>query len=181
MEKKFNKPLGQLAKELVLQPIGMNDTHFYWDGTFDETRFAVGYNTQGAPYKINKNTYASAADDLVTTIEDYGNFLVSVLNNEALSTSVAQEMVSHQIQTKEHKFFGLGWEIYELENGEYALSHGGADEGAKTLVFLLPKTREGVIIFTNADDGYKSYDLLVRTYLKDKGKQIIDIEMKQQK
>ena len=177
LEKKFKKPLDQLAKEWVLEPLGMKDTHFYWDGSFDESRFAVGYNTQGIPYKINRTTAPSAADDLVTTIEDYGKFLVSVLNNEGLSKAVAEEMVKHQVKTRENKYFGLGWEIYELANGDYALSHGGADEGVKTLVFLFPKTREGLIIFTNADDGYKAYDLLVKTYLKDKGKQIIDIEM----
>ena len=177
LEKKFKKSLDQLAKEWVLEPIGMKDTHFYWDGSFDESRFAVGYNTQGIPYNINKNTAPNAADDLVTTIEDYGKFLVSVLNNEGLSKAVAEEMVKHQVKTKENKYFGLGWEMYELANGDYALSHGGADEGVKTLVFIFPKTREGLLIFTNADDGYKAYDLLVQSYLKDQGKPIIDIEM----
>jgi hypothetical protein len=71
----------------------------------------------------------------------------------------------------------LGWEIYDFGNGEYALSHGGSDEGANTLGFLLPKSKQGLIIFTNSDNGTSVYLKLIADYLKDTGKRIIDIEM----
>lgn len=177
LEKKFKKPLDELAKEIVLTPVGMNDTQFYWNNAVDESRFAVGHNPKGDVYKINKNTYANAADDLLTTVEDYGKFLVSVLNADGLNKAVFDEMVSYQVKTKENKYFGLGWEMYDFGNGEYALSHGGADKGVKTQVFLLPKSKQGLIIFTNADDGYKIYTELVNRYLGSFGQQIIDIEM----
>jgi CubicO group peptidase (beta-lactamase class C family) len=177
LEKKFKKPLDELAKETLLTPVGMNDTRFYWNNQVDESRFAVGHNPKGDVYRINKNTYANAADDLLTTVEDYGKFLVSVLNGEGLSKAVFDEMVSHQVKTKENKYFGLGWEMYDLGTGEYALSHGGADEGVKTQVFLLPKSKQGIIIFTNVDDGHKTYLPLMQTYLGDFGQRIVDIEM----
>lgn len=177
LEKKFKKPLDELAKEIVLTPVGMNDTEFYWNNQVDESRFAVGHNPKGGLYKINKNTYANAADDLLTTVEDYGKFLVSVLNGDGLSKAVFDEMSAHQVKTKDHKYFGLGWEIYDFGNGEYALSHGGADEGVKTQVFLLPKSKQGIIIFTNVDDGHKTYTELLNRYLGNFGQQIINIEM----
>jgi CubicO group peptidase (beta-lactamase class C family) len=177
LERKFNKPLEKLADELVFEPLGMRDTRFTWDAKMDETRFAVGYDKQGRAYKISKRTKANAADDLLTTVEDYGKFLASVMNGDGLSKQVFDEMVSHQIKTKENKYFGLGWEIYDLGNGEYALSHGGSDEGANTLVFLLPKSKQGLIIFTNSDNGTNIYLKLIADYLKDSGKRIIDIEM----
>jgi hypothetical protein len=65
-----------------------------------------------------------------------------------------------------------------LGNGEIALSHGGSDKGVNTIVFLLPKTKQGLIIFTNVDDGYKIYRQLIKQYLDDKGEKIIDIETK---
>jgi CubicO group peptidase (beta-lactamase class C family) len=178
LENKFKKPLEKLADELIFQPLEMRDTRFFWDAGMTEARFAVGGNSAGAPYKINKNTRANAADDLLTTVEDYGKFLVSVLNGDGLSKEIFAEMSRHQIKTKENKYFGLGWEIYDLGAGDYALSHGGSDEGVKTIVFLLPKSRQGLIIFTSGDNGAAVYLKLINDYLKDAGKRIIDIEMK---
>jgi len=48
----------------------------------------------------------------------------------------------------------------------------------KALVFLLPKSKQGLIIFTNSDNGTNVYEVLINDYLKGLGKQIIDIEMK---
>jgi len=178
LENKFKTPLDKLADELIFKPLEMRDTRFFWDAAMNESRFAVGYDAQGNPYKINKNKSANAADDLLTTVEDYGKFMVSVMNGGGLSAKTFAEMVRRQVKTKENKYFGLGWEIYDLGSGEYALSHGGSDEGVKALVFLLPKTGQGLLIFTNSDNGTQIYLKLINEYLKERGKQIIDIEMK---
>lgn len=178
LENKFKKSLEQLADELVFKPLEMRDTRFFWDAKMNESRFAVGYDAQGNPYKIYKNKTANAADDLLTTVEDYGKFLVSVMNGDGLSKEIFAEMTRRQVTTKENKYFGLGWEIYDLGAGEYALSHSGGDEGVQTIVFLLPKTKQGLVIFTNSDNGTNIYEKLIGDYLKDYGKRIIEIEMK---
>lgn len=178
LENKFKKPLEQLADELIFKPLEMRDTRFFWDAGMNEARFAIGYDAKGNPYKINKNTKANAADDLLTTIEDYGKFLASVMNGDGLSKEIFAEMTRRQVKTEENKYFGLGWEIYDLGNGEYALSHGGSDEGVQTIVFLLPQSKQGLIIFTNSDNGTNVYLKLIGDYLKDYGKRIIEIEMK---
>jgi CubicO group peptidase (beta-lactamase class C family) len=178
LENKFKKPLEQLADELIFKPLEMRDTRFFWDAGMNEARFAVGYDAKGNAYKIYKNTKANAADDLLTTVEDYGKFLVSVMNGDGLSKEIFAEMTHHQVKTKENKYFGLGWEIYDLGSGEYALSHGGSDEGVQTIVFLLPKSKQGLIIFTNSDNGTNVYLKLIGDYLKNYGKRIIEIEMK---
>lgn len=179
LEKKFKKPIEKLADDLIFKPLEMGDTRFVWDANMSEARFAIGCDAKGNAYKINKNIKANAADDLLTTVEDYGKFLVSVMNGDGLSKEIFNEMVSRQVKRKENKYFGLGWEIYDLGNGEYAMSHGGSDEGAKTIVFLLPKSKQGLIIFTNSDNGTNIYLKLIAEYLKDFGKEIINIEMKQ--
>lgn len=178
LEKKFKKPLEQLAEELIFQPLEMRDTRFFWDAKMNGARFAVGSDKEGNAYKINKHAKANAADNLLTTVEDYGKFLVSVMNGDGLSKEIFAEMIRHQVKTKENKYFGLGWEIYDLGAGEFALSHGGSDEGVKTLVFLLPQSKQGLIIFTNSDNGTNLYLKLINEYLNDSGKRIIEIEMK---
>ena len=177
LENKFNKTLDQLAYELVFKPLKMDDTSFYWTKETDESRFAIGYNPDGIPYEIFKNKTACAADDLLTTIEDYGNFLVSVMNSDGLSKKVFDAMLTHQVETKVGKYYGLGFEIYDLGNGEMALSHGGSDKGVQTIVFILPKSKKGILIFTNVDDGHKVYEKLLSHYLGEDGKKIIKIEL----
>jgi CubicO group peptidase (beta-lactamase class C family) len=178
LEAKFHKSLNELASELIFRPLKMTDTKYYWDSETDSSRFAIGYDSKGIAYKTEKNKTANGADNLLTTIEDYGKFLVSVMNKDGLNEQVFKEMVTNQVETKSGKHFGLGFELYDFGNGEYALSHGGADKGCQTIVFALPKTRQGLIIFTNVDDGYKVYEKILKHYLGEYGNKIFEIETK---
>lgn len=178
LENKFHKSLEELAKEFVFQPLDMKDTSYIWNEKKYSERVVFGYDNSGNPYEIVKNKTPNAADDLVTSVEDYGKFLVAVLNNDLLTPKIAEEMQTKQIETKKDKFFGLGFEIYDLGNEEIVLSHGGSDKGVNTIVFLLPKTKKGLIIFTNVENGYKIYEPLVNHYLGNVGKKIISIETK---
>lgn len=178
LENKFKKPLQQLASELIFNSLKMEDTGYIWSKDTDKTRFAIGYDKNAKPYETIKNKTANAADDLHTTIQDYGNFLVNILNGANLSESVYKEMVKKQVQTGKNKYFGLGFVIYDLGEGEYAISHGGSDSGTNCLTVLLPKTKQGILIFTNSDAGYKTYDKLLLHYLGQSGKKIVEIETK---
>jgi CubicO group peptidase (beta-lactamase class C family) len=156
LEKKFNEPLERLAQKHLFQPYGMKDTRFFWNASMDESRFAVAHNKEGRPYDINRNSRANAADLLLTTVADYGRFAVNVLQGKTLSQSVFNEMVRPQVPYPSGKnlFFGLGWMVMpELSNGDYALIHTGSDPGVSTVVILFPKSRRGLIVFTNGDNG----------------------------
>ena len=68
----------------------------------------------------------------------------------------------------------LGWEILkDFSNGEYALTHSGSDRGVKTLVILLPKSGQGVVILTNGDNGYQLYGNIITKSL-DLGKELME-------
>lgn len=177
IENKFHKSLENLAKELVFNPLNMKDTSFIWNEKFID-KMVIGYDKEGKPYDIVRNTKASAADDLITSVEDYGKFMVSVMNNDLLSKKVFDEMKSKQVKTKQDKYFGLGFEIYDLGNNEIALSHGGSDKGVNTIAFILPKRKQGLVIFTNVDDGYKIYEPIINQYFGNVGKKIVEIETK---
>ena len=156
----------------------MNDTSYIWNEKKNAERIVIGYDKNGRPYDIVKNKTASAADDLVTSVEDYSKFLIGVMNNNLLSPEVFEAMKTKQIETKKNKYFGLGFEIYDLGNNEIALSHGGSDKGVNTIVFILPKTKQGLVIFTNVDDGYKIYEPIIKQYFGGKGEKIVEIETK---
>lgn len=178
LENKFHKSLEQLADELIFQPLKMTDTRYVYDKNVDESRLAIGYDKNGKIYQTNKNNKANGADDLLTTIEDYGKFLVSIMNEEGLSKEIAEEMKTNQVAIGKGKHFGLGFEIYDLGKSEIALSHGGSDIGVQTIIFILPKTKQGLLLFTNSDTGTSVYESLIKQYLGEKGQKIINIETK---
>jgi CubicO group peptidase (beta-lactamase class C family) len=176
LEIRFKKSLQELARELIFQPLDLVDTRYVWDANVDTSRLALGYDQDGKAYETVKRFTPNAADDLLTTIEDYGKFLVSVMNSEGLTEAVFDQMSSHQVASTRGKHYGLGFEIYDLGDGEYALSHGGSDKGVQTIVFLFPKTKQGLLIFTNSDTGVKLYEQLIKHYLGENGTKIFDIE-----
>jgi hypothetical protein len=101
------------------------------------------------------------------------------MNGAGLSKALYQEMISPLSKIKDNKYMGLGWAVYpELPGGEYGLSHSGEDPGVKTIAIILPKSKRGLLIFTNSDNGPQLYTDLVKGYLKEQGNAIFIIETK---
>lgn len=176
LEAKTGSSLEALAQRMVFEPLGMRHTRFTWDAATPEALFAHGFDPQGKAYPLAKWTQANAADLLLTTVSDYGAFLSAVMQGRLLSAGLQQEMLKPHVETKPGKTFGLGWERYELPEGRYVLSHGGADPGVQTQVFLLPQTGDGLILFTNVDDGAKVYGPLLKHFLGKAGEAVLSIE-----
>ena len=178
LENKFNRSLEDLTNELIFKPLQMNDTRFTWDSTtVTETRFAKWHNKKGGLYQTDKRTKANAADDLLTTVEDYSKFMVYVMNGAGLSDSTYKQLITNQVKIKNNKYFGLGWSIdREIGTDEFILTHDGSDRGVKTIAIMLPKSKQGLVIFTNSDNGINCYIPVVLAYLGKLGQDFIDIE-----
>lgn len=162
LECKFHKPIEKLLDSIIFKPLGMKDTR-YWDNDLDTTRFALWHDANGNKYEGTYNTPVGAADDLLTTIEDYCKFGIDVMNGAGLSTTLFNDMITPQVKIKEYYAKGLGWEvIIDLPEGEYALEHGGSDEGVKTIAVLLPESKRGLVILTNGDNGMFVYNKIIK-------------------
>ena len=179
LEHKFNKTIQQLANELIFEPLKMHNTSFIWDEQYDN-RFAKWHNEKGEIYSTTKRHIACAADDLLTTIEDYSKFITYVINGAGLSENLFKEMVSEQVRINDFKHWGLSWWIDENINseGDFAMVHGGDDIGVHTIAFIIPKTKQGLIIFTNCDNGTEVFADILLNYLGKNGKGILEVEMK---
>jgi CubicO group peptidase (beta-lactamase class C family) len=180
IEKKFKKSLEILASELIFKPLKMNDTRFTWDKKMDSTRFAKWHTETGELYETHKNTSANAADNLLTSVEDYSKFLLHILNGAGISTKLYNEMVAKQVRINESKHWGLGWWIDENinNNKDFALVHGGDDIGVHTIAFIIPNTNKALLIFTNCDNGTDSFAEILVKFLGKDGEGILSIEMK---
>jgi hypothetical protein len=57
--------------------------------------------------------------------------------------------------------------VKDLSNNEYGIHHGGRDFGVKTEVIFLPKSKRGVVVFTNGDNGDSLISNIIREALDD--------------
>jgi hypothetical protein len=132
------------------------------------------HDANGNKYETSYKTGVSAADDLLTTIEDYCRFGIDVIDGAGLSPALFNDMISPQASVKKHYYRGLGWGLAkDLPNGEYALEHGGSDIGVRTMAILLPKSRRGIVVMTNGDNGMNVFNNVIKESI-DIGKEILD-------
>ncbi len=159
IEAKTGLSLAKLADSLVFDPIGMTDSRLIWDEEMDESRLAKWHNKEGGQYELFKRQEANAADDLMTTVQDLELFSLYVMEGAGLSEELFREMVSPQVKVNEQWSYGLGWQLVpQLDNGEYALVHGGSDEGVRARITILPESRRAFIGMANGDLGQQVID-----------------------
>lgn len=165
LENKFDTPLESLLDSVLFQPLAMKDTR-YWGDDLDTTRFARWHDANGNRYQMSHRTDISAADDLLTTIEDYCKLGMDVIQGAGLSPKLYDDMTSPQVKVKKNYYRGLGWGLVNnLPNGEYALEHGGSDMGVRTMAVFLPKSQRGIVIMSNGDNGILLIDRIIRESL----------------
>lgn len=141
LEKKFHQPLDQLTKKYIFDPLGMRSTS-------------------------HEGPEPNAADDLLTTVEDYGRFAAWVMRGADLPPALYADMIQPHAPFQPNAAMGLGWEVHtDLPNGEYALIHSGADTNVRALVMLFPKSKEGIVLLTNSDNGAQMYGPVVTQFL----------------
>ena len=141
LERKFHQPLDQLTKKYIFDPLGMRNTK-------------------------HEGPEPNAADDLLTTVEDYGRFAAWVMRGGDLPPALYADMVTPHAKFDPNAAMGLGWEVHTgFTNGEYALIHSGADTNVRALVMLFPKSKEGIVLLTNSDNGHEMYGKVVTDFL----------------
>jgi len=167
LERRFDTTIETLADSLIFQPLGMVDTKFSWVDYVDTSRYAMNHDQSGAVIPTVRNLEASGADHLISTIEDYTKFALYVLKGGLLSKELYDQMITPQVEVNEHSSFGLGWEIVpDFINGHEVIMHSGSDPGVRSLVVLSPRTGEGIVVFSNSDNGGWAYwnDIIMSSF-----------------
>lgn len=177
------KPLDELMRERVFQPLGMTRTGMLWQASF-ESDYANGYDEYGRPLGPDKRTKAEAAGSMVTTISDFARFTQAVMEGKLLRTKTRDEMLRPQIQiVSKHEFptlsdetteeneairlsYGLGWGLYRTPYGE-AFFKEGHDVGWRNYTVCLDKQKTGIVIMTNSGNGEGIFKELLETLLRD--------------
>jgi CubicO group peptidase (beta-lactamase class C family) len=166
VEQITGKSLNQYMTEAVFTPLGMTSSSYVWRPDFDALT-ATGYDSDGKPTELWKPTEAGAASSLNTTAKDYAVFVEAVLTGKGLKPATLREMETPEIaldpacricikhepkQLSKNLFWGLGWGI-ERKDGTDALWHWGDNGSFKGFVMADPKTKSGVVMFANSENG----------------------------
>ncbi|KAA1243016.1 serine hydrolase [Aquimarina sp. RZ0] len=183
IEKLTNKPLEELAQELIFKPLDMHNTSYQWQPRFKKD-FAHGHNTKGKIYGKDIDNEPRAASTLETTADDYTKFLTAVLNEQILNKDSYTEIFSPQIRIKSLAHFGpnsktltnkydainlscgLAWLNFDTPHGK-AVTKSGHGDGFQHYSILFLETGKGILIMTNSDNGESIYKELLEAALAD--------------
>lgn len=151
------QPFAQLMRELVLGPLGMEDSTF--EQPLPEIRWhlaATGHRNGGQPVQGNWFVYPEAGQGgLWTTPSDLACFVIELqrakagLSSRALSTRMANEMLSAHVE--DH--VGLG--IFQEGGAERPrFGHVGGNEGFSSRLTGFLDTGLGAVVMTNWHYGF---------------------------
>jgi CubicO group peptidase (beta-lactamase class C family) len=160
------KSYEQVAREMVLEPLGMKMTFF----TADEVityRVATGHNNPDVegkhpakialPWGLPAN--ADPVGRIISTVRDqlrYARFHLGDGKAEdgtrLLSPESMRLMRTPRIEAANGEQFGLGWFLRDM-NGTLQMRHGGATNGQMSAFVLVPSRHWAITVLTNADLG----------------------------
>ena len=82
--------------------------------------------------------------------------------------------------TNSNQHFSRRWYMDENinANNDFAVVHGGDDIAVHTIAFILPKTKQGLIIFTNSDNKTDAFQEITLYYLAKNRPGILKVKMK---
>ncbi len=183
LEKILEKNLEELAQEIIFKPLNMHRTSYQWNPRF-ENNFAYGHNTLGKKYVKDIDNEPRGGSTLETTSEDYTKFLRAVLQRNIISKKSWNEIFRPQIRIHSIKQFGplalkdstandnielsygLGWGVLQTPYGKGVFKEGHGN-GFQHYSILFPKTKKGIMIMTNSDNGESIFKELLEITMKD--------------
>ena len=156
-------PFRQLARELVLEPLGMSDSDFAQPLPPElHARAAIAHDELGRPLDGQWHAYPElAAAGLWTTPTDLAKLAIGVqrayvgTDDTLLSPGLARDMLAPQIAANEPigglTQLGLG---FFLDEPGRRFGHSGGNAGFRCHLMAYRDTGQGAVVMTNADRGY---------------------------
>ena len=148
------KSFPELMKDLVLQPLGMDNSTYNQPLTGSQLEQAAsGYLPDGTMTKGERHTYPEmAAAGLWTTAEDLGAFAIDIQRTLKGKSEVvlSQTMATKMLTPFVEEFTGLGIFLNKKKDEIY-FGHGGWDEGFSSEMIAHKDKGYGVVVLTNSN------------------------------
>jgi CubicO group peptidase (beta-lactamase class C family) len=151
------------TKEMILEPLGMMDSHFLPEEVMLK-RFAVGHYLDAnglvqisRPWSLGKSRAPIGL--LVSSVRDqlkYAKFHLSG-NPSVLRDDLRLEMQRPTVKGMLGDRFGVTWWVNDTPDSSggvtRTLRHGGATNGQMSAFYIVPEREFGFTILTNAEKG----------------------------
>jgi CubicO group peptidase (beta-lactamase class C family) len=174
------KPYEVLARELVLDPLGMHMSFFFAADAISH-RVAIGHDnhfeagqppvTVARPWALARA--AHAAGGICSTVRDqlrYARFHMgdgaATDGTRLLTPESLAEMQAPRVPAADGQFFGVTWFLNEIE-GVKIVRHGGATNGQLSAFLMAPARRFAITVLTNADRGGELNQIVVKLALRE--------------
>ncbi len=157
------QPLDRVVDALVFRPQGMERSGYVLDKRWSDA-LLPGTKANGRPRKTLASKEPIAASSLYTTAADYAKFLVAVLNDDAALAQITMAPVS--VDASLGLAWGLGWGIEQTPLDTY-IWHWGNNPGYRAFVIASVRTGDGLVMFTNGENGLKLAEPVTQKILPD--------------
>jgi CubicO group peptidase (beta-lactamase class C family) len=150
LEDVTNRHFEDLARELILDPLGMRLSAYEQPLGAERARNAASaYRDDGQAIVGHWHTYPEkTAAGLWTTPSELARFVMEIQKpGKALRPETVKTML-----TKSAGNYGFGIGLGETA-GRASFSHGGANEGFRCQYFAYGDTGDGAVVMTNSDAG----------------------------
>ena len=177
VEERSGRPLAELMQQRIFDRVGMPDTSMVWRADF-ASRVPMGYDVDGSARPQPRSRRARAAGSMLTTVQDYANFMAGVMRGEGLSAAAQREMLSPQIGIVSPQQFpshfpgrtavneaiglagGLGWVVHRSPHGPVFFKEGNS-EGTNNFAIGFPARGDGLVLLSNSSRADRMFIPLV--------------------
>jgi len=156
-------PFEQAARELVLDPLGMDKTFYFPDDVMITHRFVVGHHIKDKKVKVSRpwaiGRAGAPVGGVISTVKDlltYARFHMgdgrSTGGQKLLSVKSLRAMRKPQHPATGFDHIGLTWFIRNT-GGLDIYTHGGATHGQIAGLYFIPEKDFALAVLTNGEDG----------------------------
>jgi CubicO group peptidase (beta-lactamase class C family) len=163
MQDASHQPFAELVKELVLQPVGMNDSFFGQRPRAPGEQMATGHLSSGAELPGGWRAMPEmAAGGLWSTPADLARLLIDIsksykgVDDSLLSQAMAREMLKQNGGP-----YGLGVAV-SGSGQSLVLMKRGQNVGYQGYMLIFPATGQGIVVMANSDNGTTLATAIIR-------------------
>ncbi len=155
----------ELVQRRILDPLGMKDTNFTPSGAQEFADHASPHTKKDGvaqPVSWRNIDNIGPAGSINSNVEDLAKWVRVHLNGGApiLQPATLREMHTPQMAMRPEEWgrnvtdetnqmtYGLGWFLMDFR-GHHLISHGGAIDGFRAQITILPKEKQAVIVLAN--------------------------------
>lgn len=172
------KPYEEVISELLLQPLGMTSSGFFYDASAPSGDFAWGHpaiygddTSKLTPQFTQIPRAASGAGALTSTLADmlkYARFQLDGLDehdNVLMSREALDYAHAPAVDAPTGGKTGVTWFVDEI-SGVRDVHHMGSFTGYRTWLELIPERDFAIVVLTNSDRGIEVYEPLATSAIK---------------